>query len=50
MTDEVALTRSQLRAARQRHDEAAVAEAVARLLDLREISDRAREGLVLSGS
>lgn len=48
MADEVALTRSQLWSARERRDESAVADALARLRDLRDIAERAREGLLLS--
>lgn len=44
LADEVALTRSELWSARQRRDDSGVTNALERLRDLREISERALDG------
>lgn len=49
MADELAQARSQLVGAGERQDDAAVVDALERLRDLTEISERAREGLSLPG-
>lgn len=43
--DEVALTRSELSSARERRDDSGVTNALERLRDLREISERALDGV-----
>lgn len=50
IADEVALTRAELHGARARRDDDGVIDALERLLDLTEISERVREGLLLHGS
>ncbi|MEP6856053.1 MAG: hypothetical protein ABJA33_11325 [Pedococcus sp.] len=47
MADELAQVRTQLVVAGECQDEAAVVDALERLRDLTEISERAREGLLL---
>ncbi len=49
MADELAQVRTQLVVAGECQDEAAVVDALERLRDLTEISERAREGLLLPG-
>lgn len=49
MADETARARSQLVVAHEVRDDAAVVDALERLRDLTEISERAREGLLLPG-
>ena len=45
LADEVALTRSELFSARERRDDSGVTNALERLRDLREISERALDGV-----
>ena len=47
LADELALARERLRSARARRDDEGVMDARERLLDLTEISERVREGLLI---